>query len=115
RTFTIDGKEKTLVVSKIFDNADFGFHKITVERPLRLNFQLTEERIARLEEESGFTNLATSNKKNEKVRLEEIEAGKKRQEEIRALLRALGKTSGENLCKDRKTFIAELKEIDQQL
>ena len=63
RSFTIEGKEKTLVVNKIFHNADFGFHKITVERPLRLNFQVTEERIARLEEESGFKNLATSNKK----------------------------------------------------
>ena len=81
RNFTIDGKEKTLVVSKIFDNADFGFHKITVERPLRLNFQATEERIARLEEESGFKNLATSNKKNEKYGLKRLKPGKKRQEE----------------------------------
>jgi type I restriction enzyme M protein len=82
--------KKTLVVSKIFDNADFGYHKITVERPLRLNFRATEERIARLDEESGFKNLATSNKKNEKVRLQEIEVGKKRQDEIRNLLRAFG-------------------------
>ena len=90
RNFTIDGKEKTLVVSKIFDNADFGYHKITVERPLRLNFQARKERIARLEEESGFKNLATSNKKNEQVRLGEIELGKKRQEKIRELLRVFG-------------------------
>jgi type I restriction enzyme M protein len=115
RKFTVDGKEKTLVVSKIFDNADFGFNKITVERPLRLNFQVTEERIARLEEESGFKNHATSNKKNEKVRLEEIEAGKKRQEEIRDLLRAFGKTNSDKLYKDRKTFLAKLKDIDQRL
>jgi type I restriction enzyme M protein len=27
--------KKSLVVSRIFDNADFGYHKITVERPLR--------------------------------------------------------------------------------
>jgi len=114
RNFAIDGKEKTLVVSKIFDNANFGFNKITVERPLRLNFQVTEERIARLEEESGFKNLATSNKKNEKVRLEEIELGKGRQEEIRELLRSLGRSSGEKLYKDRKEFLAELKTADQQ-
>lgn len=31
--------------SKIFDNEDFGYHKITVERPLRLTFQVTPERI----------------------------------------------------------------------
>ena len=29
------------VVSKVFDNSDFGFQKITVERPLRLNFAAT--------------------------------------------------------------------------
>jgi type I restriction enzyme, S subunit len=33
------GAEKEVVVSKIFDNADFGYWRITVERPLRLNFQ----------------------------------------------------------------------------
>ncbi len=31
--------------SKIFDNQDFGYHKIIVERPLRLSFQVTAERI----------------------------------------------------------------------
>jgi type I restriction enzyme M protein len=115
RKFTVDGKEKTLVVSKIFDNADFGYHKITVERPLRLNFQVTGERIARLEEESGFKNLATSNKKNEKARLAEIEVGKERQEQIRELLRSLGKSTSEKLYKDRKEFLADLKAADQQL
>jgi type I restriction enzyme M protein len=29
--------------SKIFDNADFGYRRITVQRPLRLRFQLTQE------------------------------------------------------------------------
>lgn len=30
--------------SKVFDNEDFGYWTITVERPLRLNFQVDEER-----------------------------------------------------------------------
>ena len=38
----------------------FGFRKITVERPLRLNFQASPERIARLEDERAFQNLAKS-------------------------------------------------------
>ena len=29
--------------SKIFDNADFGYRRITVERPLRLRFQITDD------------------------------------------------------------------------
>src|SRR5438874_13404708 len=67
--------QRERVVSKIFDNEDFGYHKITVERPLRLNFQASAERIARLADESGFKNLASSTKKNPAVRQQEIEAG----------------------------------------
>lgn len=105
--------ERVRVLSKVFDNADFGFHKITVERPLRLNFQATEERIARLETERGFMNLATSAKKNEKARLDEIEAGKRRQDEIRKLLAGFAKAHGATLYKDRTAFLTELREIDR--
>jgi type I restriction enzyme M protein len=93
------------VVSKVFDNEDFGFQKITVERPLRLNFQATEERIARLGEESGFKNLASSKKKNEKVRFAEIEAGRERQEAILGLV----KNFKPRLYKDREQFLADFK------
>jgi len=99
RKFTVDGQEKTFVVSKVFDNEDFGFNKITVERPLRLNFQATDERIAQLDEESGFKNLAASTKKNEELRLKDIEAGQKRQETIRELLKAFGVRPARNSTK----------------
>jgi type I restriction enzyme M protein len=36
--------------SKIFDNEDFGYRKITVERPLRLTTQITHERLAAFKE-----------------------------------------------------------------
>jgi type I restriction enzyme M protein len=39
---------------RIFDNADFGYRKITVERPLRLAFEVTPERIARLWDQKAF-------------------------------------------------------------
>ncbi len=35
-------------VSKVFNNADFGYYKVTVERPLRKMAQFTPERIAAL-------------------------------------------------------------------
>ncbi|MCZ7600862.1 MAG: type I restriction-modification system subunit M [Gammaproteobacteria bacterium] len=105
--------EKVRVVSKIFDNADFGFQKITVERPLRLNFRATADRIDRLDAERGFANLATSKKKNEKARLAEIEAGQKRQDEIRALLANFARTHGESLYRDRKAFLTDLRELDR--
>ena len=70
-------------------------------------------RIARLEDENGFKNLATSAKKAPAARQQEIEAGQQRQEEIRALLRAFGKTSGQKLFKDRKEFLTALREVDR--
>ena len=39
--------------SKIFDTTDFGYREIRVERPLRLNFQVTPERLARLAKEKA--------------------------------------------------------------
>lgn len=98
--------EREFVVSKIFDNEDFGYHKITVERPLRLNFSASTERIARLDDESGFRNLATSAKKDPAIREKEIEAGKQRQEQIRAFVRTLGS----KLWKDRKAFLNHLRQ-----
>ena len=105
--------EKTRVVSKVFDTADFGFHKITVERPLRLNFQPTLERIARLETERGFVKLATSSKKNEKTRLAEIAEGKQRQAAIRKLLADFAAQHGDTVYKDRSAFLTDLREADR--
>jgi type I restriction enzyme M protein len=113
RKFTVEDPithqdvEREFVVSKIFDNEDFGYHKITVERPLRLNFRANAERIARLDDESGFKNLAVSRKKvGSKAYDEEVAAGKERQEEIRAFLRTLGN----KLYKDREAFLAHLRQ-----
>jgi type I restriction enzyme M protein len=107
--------QRQRVVCRIFDNEDFGYNKITVERPLRLNFQATAERIARLDDESSFKNLAASAKKNPAEREIEIEQGRMRQEEIRELLRALGKATSEQVFKDRKAFLLELRKVDDAL
>ena len=63
RLVTKDGAQEEVIVSKVFPTTHFGYRKITVERPLRLNFQASPERIARLEEERGFKSLAESKKK----------------------------------------------------
>ena len=67
-----------------------------------------------MEPETVFKNLATSNKKSEAARLKEIEAGKNRQEEIRALLRVFATTHGGKIYKDRKDFLLALREMDRQ-
>jgi type I restriction enzyme M protein len=43
--------------SKIFDVSDFGYREIRIERPLRLSFQMTPERIDRLKSEKLFLKL----------------------------------------------------------
>ena len=94
-----DGKEEDVVVSRIFPTTHFGFRKITVERPLKLNFQASAERIARLEEERGFQALAQSKKRGAAGVKEQAE-GRALQEAIRKLVRGLPGS----LVKDRDEF-----------
>jgi type I restriction enzyme M protein len=75
--------------SKIFDNTDFGFNRITVERPLKLSFQITPERIDALKGTAVFAKL-----------------GKVAQGEIIVALLALDKA---NVYKDREAFTKALK------
>lgn len=44
----IDRQGDDGLASKVFDNADFGYYKVTIERPKRLKAQFTPERIAPL-------------------------------------------------------------------
>jgi type I restriction enzyme M protein len=41
-------KEEEGIASQLFDNTDFGYYKVTIERPKRLKSQFTAERIAEL-------------------------------------------------------------------
>jgi len=86
-----DGEERECVVSRIYPTTHFGFRKITVERPLRLDFQASPERISRLEEERAFKNLAVSRKKGAAKEKDEA-SGRALQEAIRKLLQGLPDT-----------------------
>lgn len=92
-------------ISKVFDNDDFGYWRITVERPLRLNFAAKMERIARMRETSAFVNLAKTKKKGQAGE-DEMKAGVQLQD---ALLKALSKLSGDGVCKNRDEFSKLLK------
>ena len=99
------------VVSKVFANEDFGYRKVTVERPLRLNFAATPERIARIEEERSFQNLVRSKKRAGPVHDAEVAEGRARQEELRVLLNALAIATGGEVIRDREGFRATLREL----
>ena len=75
--------------SKIFDTSYFGFRKITVERPLRLNFQASAERVESLKDERAFQNLAISKKRNDEAKALEEEAGREQQKAIKDVLNTL--------------------------
>ena len=76
-----DGSSEEITVSRVFPTTHFGFRKVTIERPLRLNFQATPERIARLEQQTAFQNLAVSRRTGA--------AGERQQAEGRALQAAI--------------------------
>jgi type I restriction enzyme M protein len=101
---------KSLFVSKIFDNQDFGYLRITVERPLRLNFAVIEERIDRFKKTTAFVELALSRKRKDKKKI--IEEELQGAEAQAAILEVLGGmkeafASGE-VVKDRAVFAEHL-------
>lgn len=98
----MEGKPERRVCSKVFDNREFGFLKITVDRPLRLNFQVSPERITKLDDQSAFANLASSKKrKDEAIYLAEVAAGQEVQATIKAALQGM---DGETLYRNRPAF-----------
>lgn len=83
---------------KIFDNEDFGYTKITVERPMQLNYQVSQERLENLYSYSAFKKLA------------EDEEGKKQQKAIKEALQ----TIGDDLYTDWNSFEAKVKQALKQ-
>lgn len=79
----LNGKAGMGEYSKIFDNADFAYREIRIERPLKLNFQALPERLERLKLEKTFIKLTV--------------------EEQEALLNALSKLTVD-LFKNRDAF-----------
>ncbi len=106
---THEPRTRPRVVSKVFANDDFGYRKITVERPLRLSFAVVPERIARLEDEKTFANLAKSKKRAGAAHDAEIAQGQARQQAIRNALATLAAATGAEVLTDRDVFLARLR------
>jgi type I restriction enzyme M protein len=100
-TLTIPTDESKELRAKLFPSTALGYRRVTVERPLRLNFHASAERIARVEEAKAFQNLAVSKKKDSKERAEDEATGRKTQKAIRKMLQALP----DALVNDRAKFV----------
>jgi len=83
---TLENTEKI----KIFDNEDFGYTKVVVERPLQRNYQVTDERLDNLYSIPAFKKLAESKNKNPLEKEQEEKEGKQKQQEITESLKTIG-------------------------
>ena len=92
--------------SKIFDNEDFGYRKVTIERPLKLSFKVNEEAIENVRNTTQFINLAVSKKKDIEVKEKEEAEGKIKQDKLIKLLESFDNTLE---YMDRDKFIKDLK------
>lgn len=82
---------------KIFDNEDFGYTRITVERPLKRNFQVSQERLEKLQQENPF------------LKLDEVKA-KPKEPRTKDVLNVLKKMPTK-LYKDYDEFSQDLKDV----
>jgi type I restriction enzyme M protein len=118
----IYGEFKGNEYCRIFDNKEFGYLKVTIDRPLRLNFQITEEKIENLYAESAFAKLYDEDqvgelelkkqkeiiKKTELNKLEKFYKGKELQEQIINILKA---NLDDKLYKNRDEFTKVLQTL----
>ena len=102
----IYGKFEESENSKIFDNKDFGYRKITIERPLKLSFRINEEAIENVKNTTQFVNLAVSKKKDVEVKEREEAEGREKQERLLKLLESF---DSDFEYMDRDKFIKDLK------
>ncbi len=102
-------------VSKIFETTDFGYREIRVERPLKQNFQITAERLARLAEQKPFERLDKSDRATIEAALQTIgeQLFTSRNAFEKALSKALEATGLKIGAPIKKAILAALSERDE--
>lgn len=100
-----DGKPKNLEISRVYDVEDFKYTKVTVERPLRLSYEITLEKIENLKENNKFKELATTKKKDKAAAAIDIAKGQAIQTNI---LNAVESFIGQKCQMDDVQFFKDL-------
>jgi type I restriction enzyme M protein len=88
---------------KIFNTTDFAYRQITIQRPLRLRFDITDEAIARLKEHKDFLNDVPSKKSGERG-----DAENKAWQELRAAIYEILEGMRGKVLTSRAKFIEKL-------
>jgi type I restriction enzyme M protein len=92
---------------RLFDNRDFGYRRLTVERPLKINFAVTPERLERVGQTPAFVRLATSKKRaGSKAAQAEVAQGLELQ---KAIIAAISPLTSQGVIKNREIFRGLLK------
>ena len=92
--------------SKIFDSEDFGYRKVTIQRPLKLSFKVDKEAIENVKNTTQFEKLAVSKKKDEEIKSQEEAKGREKQQKLLNLLESF---DSDFEYMDRDKFIKDLK------
>lgn len=111
---------------KIFDNKEFGYLKTTIERPLRLSFRISEDRIENLYAQSAFAKLydkekaealelKKENQSIKKIELKELENQTKGKELQDKIITLLSDNVSNEIIKNREVFATQLKGILKEL
>jgi type I restriction enzyme M protein len=103
--------------SRIFANEDFGYRTITVERPLRLNFANSAERLARIPESAALAKMGEEDLGRLKSALEAMGADRKwtkRPAFQKELKKALAGAGVELSAPQQKSLLAALAERDEE-
>lgn len=75
---------------KIFNNEDFRFKQITINRPLKLNYQVANERLKKVIENDHFRGLAKSSNRNLEIKRRKEKEGREKQKKIKKALLSIG-------------------------
>jgi len=95
---------------KVFDSSDFGYRRIVIDQPLRMNFINSEDRIRRLSDQTTFQNLIKPGKKV-KNKDNAIKEGKIKQKMIIKALKAMPNTIYYDYEKFESDLVVELKKV----
>jgi len=103
--------------SKIFPIDAFGYRRITVERPLRLNFQTSAERIAKVPEEKALQKLDSAAQQHLLAALQAMDASqlhRNREQFSKLLKKALAAHSINLSTPELKALMSALSERDPE-
>lgn len=93
--------------SRIFDNNEFAYTKVVVERPMQLNFQVSEERLENLYSISTFAKFSESKSKDIEKKIAEEQAWTEKQNTIIENL----KTIWDKIFTNHDEFYSKVEEV----